>query len=38
MLALSDALSLLLMEKKQFTKSQYGVRHHAGYLGRKARQ
>jgi arabinose-5-phosphate isomerase len=38
MLALSDALSLLLMEKKQFTKSQYGVRHHGGYLGHKARQ
>jgi len=38
MLALSDALSLLLMEKKGFTKNQYGVRHHGGYLGHKARQ
>jgi arabinose-5-phosphate isomerase len=38
MLALSDALALTLMEKKHFSKSQFGVRHHGGYLGRKARQ
>jgi arabinose-5-phosphate isomerase len=38
MLALCDALALTLMEKKQFTKSQFGVRHHGGYLGHKARQ
>jgi len=38
MLALGDALSLTLMEKKGFTKSQFGVRHHGGYLGHKARQ
>ena len=38
MLALCDALALTLMEKKQFTKSQFGIRHHGGYLGHKARQ
>jgi arabinose-5-phosphate isomerase len=38
MIALSDALSLTLMEKKKFTKAQYGARHHGGYLGHKARQ
>ncbi|MGB7566789.1 MAG: SIS domain-containing protein [Chitinivibrionales bacterium] len=37
MIALSDALSLVLMEKKNFTKAQYGARHHGGYLGHKAR-
>lgn len=38
MLAIGDALALTLMEKKQFTKDQYGLRHHGGYLGQKARQ
>lgn len=38
MLAIGDALSLVLMEKKQFTREQYGLRHHGGYLGQKARQ
>ncbi len=38
MLALSDVLSLTLMERKRFTKAQFGVRHHGGYLGHKARQ
>jgi arabinose-5-phosphate isomerase len=38
MLALCDALALTLMEKKQFTKNQFGIRHHGGYLGHKARQ
>ena len=37
MLALGDALSLVLMEKKKFTKEQFGMRHHGGYLGQKAR-
>jgi arabinose-5-phosphate isomerase len=37
MLALSDALALVLMEKKQFTRTAYGLRHHGGYLGQKAR-
>jgi arabinose-5-phosphate isomerase len=38
MLALGDALSLVTMELKGFTREQYGLRHHAGYLGQKARQ
>mgnify|MGYP000632327959 CR=1 FL=1 len=38
MLALSDALCLVLMEKKGFTREDYGLRHHGGYLGQKARE
>jgi arabinose-5-phosphate isomerase len=37
MLALSDALALVLMEHKGFTRQEYGMRHHGGYLGEKAR-
>jgi arabinose-5-phosphate isomerase len=37
MLALSDALALVLMEKKKFTKADYAKFHHGGYLGRRAR-
>jgi arabinose-5-phosphate isomerase len=37
MLAISDALALTLMELKKVTKHDYGLRHHGGYLGRKAR-
>ncbi len=36
-LAIGDALALLLMEKKNFTREQYGLRHHGGYLGQIAR-
>jgi arabinose-5-phosphate isomerase len=38
MLALSDALALVLMEKKKFTKTDYAKFHHGGYLGKKARR
>ncbi len=38
MLALSDAMCLVLMEKKGLTREEYGLRHHGGYLGEKARQ
>lgn len=38
MLSIGDALSLILSEKRQFTREQYGLRHHGGYLGQKARQ
>jgi arabinose-5-phosphate isomerase len=38
MLAISDALSLVLMESKKFTRQDYGKRHHGGYLGEKARK
>ena len=34
MLAISDALALVLMEAKGFTRKEYGLRHHGGYLGR----
>jgi arabinose-5-phosphate isomerase len=37
MLAIGDALGLVLMELKGFTKHDFGLRHHGGYLGRKAR-
>lgn len=37
MLAIGDALALVLMELKGFTKHDFGLRHHGGYLGRKAR-
>ena len=33
MLAISDALALTLMELKDFTSEDYGMRHHKGYLG-----
>jgi arabinose-5-phosphate isomerase len=37
MLAITDALALTLMELKGVTAHDYGLRHHGGYLGRKAR-
>ena len=37
MAAIGDALALVLMEKKSGTREQYGMRHHGGYLGKKAR-
>ncbi len=37
MLAISDALALVLMELKGITAQDYALRHHGGYLGRKAR-
>jgi arabinose-5-phosphate isomerase len=37
MLAISDAIALALLEAKGVTKEDYGMRHHGGYLGRKAR-
>ena len=37
MLAITDALALTLAEVKGITKHDYGLRHHGGYLGRKAR-
>jgi arabinose-5-phosphate isomerase len=33
MLAISDAIALTLMELKNFTTEDYGMRHHKGYLG-----
>lgn len=37
MLAISDALAIALMELKGITREDFGLRHHGGYLGRKAR-
>ena len=37
MAAVSDAIALILMQKKEITLEEYGVRHHGGYLGRRAR-
>lgn len=38
MLAIGDALSLVVMQQRKFTREQFGLRHHGGYLGEKARQ
>ena len=38
MLAISDALALLLMEMRGFDRKDFGKRHHGGYLGSKARE
>jgi arabinose-5-phosphate isomerase len=38
MSAISDALALVLMEKKGISLEDYGLRHHGGYLGKKARR
>jgi arabinose-5-phosphate isomerase len=37
MAAVGDALALVLMESKGVTREQYGLRHHGGYLGKRAR-
>ena len=37
MLALSDALALVVMEERGFSKEDFAVRHHGGYLGKKSR-
>ena len=33
MLAIGDAVALTLMEQKGFSREQFGLRHHGGYLG-----
>jgi arabinose-5-phosphate isomerase len=37
-LALGDALTLVLMTRRRFTKADYAKFHHGGYLGRRARK
>ena len=37
MLAISDAIALVLMEVKGVSRHDFGLRHHGGYLGRRAR-
>jgi len=38
MIALSDALALVVMEERGFTKRDFALRHHGGYLGEKLKQ
>jgi arabinose-5-phosphate isomerase len=38
MSAIGDALALVVMERKGFTKQDYGLRHHGGYLGSRTRK
>lgn len=38
MLAIGDALSLVVMHHRGFTRRDYGLRHHGGYLGAVARE
>ena len=38
MLAISDAIALLLMELNGFGAEDFGKRHHGGYLGKRARE
>ncbi|NOY25335.1 MAG: SIS domain-containing protein [Oligoflexia bacterium] len=37
MLAIGDALALVVMERRAVSAEDFGVRHHGGYLGRVAR-
>lgn len=37
-LALGDAITLVLMARKRFTKADYAKLHHGGYLGKRARK
>lgn len=38
MTVIGDILVVALMKKINFTREQYGLRHHSGYLGQKARE
>lgn len=38
MIAITDALALVLMEKRNFSKEDFSARHHGGYLGKKSRE
>ena len=38
MIAISDALALTVMQERGFTKQDFAVRHHGGYLGKKSRE
>lgn len=37
MSAIADALALVVMDRRGFSRTDYGLRHHGGYLGAKAR-
>ncbi len=38
MIAVTDALALTVMEQRGFTKADFALRHHGGYLGKKSRE
>src|SRR5262249_30722858 len=38
MAAVVDALALTAMEERGFSKEDFAVRHHGGYLGKKSRE
>lgn len=38
MLAVCDALALMVMEERGFTKEDFALRHHGGYIGHSIRQ
>jgi arabinose-5-phosphate isomerase len=38
MLAVCDALALVTMEERGFSKEDFALRHHGGYLGSKSRE
>jgi arabinose-5-phosphate isomerase len=38
MSAIADALALVVMEERGFTKQDFAVRHHGGYLGKRSRE
>lgn len=38
MLAMCDALALVTMEQRGFSKKDFAMRHHGGYLGEKSRE
>lgn len=38
MLAITDAIALVASKEKGFTKENYGIFHHGGYLAKKARK
>ncbi len=38
MLAVCDALALTVMEEKKFSREDFALRHHGGYLGKKSRE
>lgn len=38
MIALSDALALVVMEERGFSRADWAKRHHGGYLGEKSRE
>jgi len=38
MLAIADVLTVLSMQRRQYSPAEYHLRHHGGYLGKKAKR